>query len=138
MLQTAQPWEQFGQSFLYDIVSKTTCRGFKSFCPCHVEVKFTLVRLFLCKKVIRPFPSFSFFTKSHARFCCSVVNALSTLHFRYQLFVSFISFQKGRMDLKPKRVFAIKKTVQRTVFEQKGAHRVPKGFAFGSISSRDA
>ena len=26
MLQTAEQWEQFGQSFLYDIVSKTTCR----------------------------------------------------------------------------------------------------------------
>ena len=42
MLQTAQQWEQFGQSFLYDIVSKTTCRGFKSYCPCKAWMAQTL------------------------------------------------------------------------------------------------
>jgi len=45
---------------------------------------------FLCKKVIRPLPCFSSFTKSHARLTCSVVNALTTARCRHQLFVSFI------------------------------------------------
>ena len=36
VLQTAQQWEQIGQSFLYDIVSKTECPRFESLYPCHV------------------------------------------------------------------------------------------------------
>ena len=33
----AQQWEQIGQSFLYDIVSKTACREFKSYYPCQTK-----------------------------------------------------------------------------------------------------
>ena len=57
-------------------------RRFKSCYPDHVEAKLSLLRLFLCKKVIRPLPCFSFFTKSHARLTCSVVNALTTVRCR--------------------------------------------------------
>ncbi len=46
---------------------------------------------FFYKKVVRPLPCFSSFTKSHARFVCSVVNALPTPLCRYQLFVSFLT-----------------------------------------------
>jgi len=40
---------------------------------------------FFMQKAIRPLPCFSFFTKSHARLSCSVVNALTTIRYRYQL-----------------------------------------------------
>ncbi len=67
----------------------TLRRWFESSHSDHVEAKFALLRLFLYKKVIRPLPCFSSFTKSHARLTCSVVNALTTVRCRYQLFVSF-------------------------------------------------
>jgi len=62
----------------------------KSCYPHHVEAKFALLRLFLCKKVIRSLPCFSSFAKSHARLTCSVVNALTTVRCRYQLFASLV------------------------------------------------
>ncbi len=49
-----------------------------------------LCSVFLCSKNIRPLPCSSFFTKSHARLVCSVVNAFTTTRCRYQLFVSFV------------------------------------------------
>ena len=37
VLQTAQQWEQFERYFIFDMTSKTECRGFKSYCPCHTK-----------------------------------------------------------------------------------------------------
>ena len=44
--------------------------------------------VFLCKKNIRPLPCSFSFAKSHARLTCSVVNALTTVCCRCQLFAS--------------------------------------------------
>ena len=52
--------------------------------------KGNLCSVFLCPKNIRSLPCSSFFTKSHARLICSVVNAFTTTRCRYQLFVSLI------------------------------------------------
>ncbi len=57
--------------------------------PAPRRSKVRFASTFLCKKVIRPLPCFSFFTKNHARLVCSVVNAFTTTRCRYQLFVSF-------------------------------------------------
>ena len=51
----------------------------------HVGAKFALLR-FSVQKNIRPLPCSSFIAKRHARFNCSLVNALATFHCRYHLF----------------------------------------------------
>ncbi len=68
--------------------------------PRRSKVRFASI--FLCKKIIRSLPCFSSFTKSHARFVCSVVNALATTRCRYQLFVSFILTRYEHSHQKPK------------------------------------
>ena len=35
--QVAQQCGNWRQSFLYDMTSKTVCRGFKSYCPCQIK-----------------------------------------------------------------------------------------------------
>ena len=52
--------------------------------------KETLLRFF-CQKKLRPNPCSFAITKSHARFDCSVVNALATSHCRYQLFARVLT-----------------------------------------------
>ena len=52
----------------------------------------SLVPIFICIKISHSLYCSSSFTKSHARLVCSVVNALTTTHCRYQLFVSFCGF----------------------------------------------
>ena len=52
-------------------------------------------RNYLCYSLPNKFESSplwccSFFIKSHARFACSLVNALTTAHCHYQLFMSFL------------------------------------------------
>ena len=101
-------WRNWQTRMVQVHVKAISCR-FKSCYPHHVEAKFALLRLFLCKKVIRPLPCFSFFTKSHARLTCSVVNALTTTRCRCQLFVtlilphssSFFSYKKCMVSRAP-------------------------------------
>ncbi len=50
-----------------------------------------LCSVFFVKKKLRPNPCSFAITKSHARFDCSVVNALATSHCRYQLFARVLT-----------------------------------------------
>ena len=64
--------------------------GFKSHLPHHVAAScISLAASFLQKSPARSFRCVSSFAKSHARLACSVVNALTTAHSRYQLFASY-------------------------------------------------
>ena len=62
-------------------------RRFKSCHPDHVGTSYACSDFF-SKKISHPLHCSSSFTKSHARLTCSVVNALTTVRCRYQLFVS--------------------------------------------------
>lgn len=65
-------------------------QGFESLLLRHVAAScISLAAIFLQKSPARSFRYVSSFAKSHARFACSVVNALTTAHSRYQLFASY-------------------------------------------------
>ena len=57
-----QVWRNWQTRTVQVRMRAISCR-FKSCYLHHVEAKFALLRLFLCKKVIRPLPCFSSFTK---------------------------------------------------------------------------
>ncbi len=53
MLQTAQQWEQFEQSLIFDTTSKTACREFKSYYPCKGKRCPLRTPFLLCKNRVR-------------------------------------------------------------------------------------
>lgn len=78
----AQQVEQFTrneQVASSNLASSSTLRSKGNFAP------------FFCQKKLRPNPCSFAITKSHARFDCSVVNALATSHCRYQLFARVLA-----------------------------------------------
>ena len=56
------------------------------------------LRLFCYAKNQSPVPLFFLSAKSHARLSCSLINALTTLRCRYQLFAVIVSFQYVRRN----------------------------------------